>query len=218
MDSIQDQTNAVRGNCRRLMSAAVFLDRDGVLIADNNLLTDAGDIRVLADVPQALSRLKKASFQLVVVSNQAVVARGLVTEQEVDAINAEMERLLEQADGPRLDGFYFCPHHPNATLPAYRADCECRKPRPGLLLRAAREHNLDLGKSFMVGDRITDIIAGARAGCRTVLVQTGQHQAPPIETVEPLDETVQPDHVCADLETAAEWILALRRGSGQGAR
>ena len=189
---------------------AIFLDRDGVLIEDVDLLTNSVDIRVLEGVPQALRSLKEAGFQLIVVSNQTVVARGLVTEQEVYAINAEMERLLEQAAAPHLDGFYFCPHHPNATLLAYRIACECRKPRPGLLLRAAREHNLNLRASFMVGDRITDIIAGARAGCRTVLVQTGKHQEPPIETAEPLDESVQPDHVCADLKAAAEWILGTR--------
>jgi D-glycero-D-manno-heptose 1,7-bisphosphate phosphatase len=142
-----------------------------------------------------------------VISNQTVVARGLVTEQEVCVINAEMERLLEQAGGPHLDGFYFCPHHPNATLPAYRIACQCRKPRPGLLLQAAHEHNLDLSASFAVGDRITDIIAGARAGCRTVLVQTGAHLAPPIETNEPLDPSTQPDYTCADLAEAARWIL-----------
>ena len=200
------------------MSTAIFLDRDGVLIEDVDLLANPGDIRILEGVPQALTSLKEAGFQLILISNQTVVARGLVTEQGVWAIHAEMERLLEQAGGPCLDGFYFCPHHPNATLPAYRIACECRKPRPGLLLRAAREHNLNLGASFVVGDRITDIIAGAKAGCRTVLVQTGEHQAPPIETVEPLDESVQPDHVCADLKAAAGWILALRRDSGLGAR
>jgi D-glycero-D-manno-heptose 1,7-bisphosphate phosphatase len=192
------------------MNVAVFLDRDGVLIEDVHLLTDLADIRILEGVAQALRSLKESGFQLIVISNQTVVARGLVTEQEVHAINAKMERLLEQAGGPHLDGFYFCPHHPNATLPAYRTACECRKPRPGLLLRAARERDLNLGASFAVGDRITDIIAGARAGCRTVLVQTGKHLAPPIETVEPLDESVQPDHVCADLRAAAKWILGVR--------
>ena len=192
------------------MTRAVFLDRDGVIIEDVHLLTHPGDIRILEGVPQALSSLQEAGFRLIVISNQTVVARGLVTEQEVYAINAEMEDLLEQAGAPHLDGFYFCPHHSNATLPAYRMDCECRKPRPGLLLRAAREHNLNLGASFVVGDRITDIIAGARAGCRTVLVQTGKHREPPIETVEPLDESVQPDHVCADLGAAVEWILGVR--------
>ena len=192
------------------MSAAILLDRDGVLIEDVHLLTDPRDIHVLEGVPQALRSLKEAGFQLIVISNQTVVARGLVTEQEVYVINAVMERLFEQTGGPCLDGFYFCPHHPNATLPAYRVACECRKPRPGLLLRAAREHNLNLDVCFMVGDRITDIIAGGKAGCRTVLVQTGKHQAPPIETVEPLDELVQPDHVCADLVAAAVWILRVK--------
>lgn len=191
-------------------SPAIFLDRDGVLIEDVHLLTNPGDIRVLEGVPQALKNLKEAGFKLIVVSNQTVVARGLITEEDVFAINAEIELLLDQAGAPHLDGFYFCPHHPNATLPAYRIVCNCRKPQPGLLLRAAREHNLNLGVSFVVGDRITDIIAGARAGCRTVLVQTGKHDAPSIKTVEPLDESVQPDHVCADLRAASEWILKLK--------
>jgi len=208
------------------MSTAIFLDRDGVLIEDVDLLTNPDDIRILEGVPQALRSLKEAGFRLIVISNQTVVARGLVTEQEVYAIHAKVECLLDQTGAPRLDGFYFCPHHPNATLPAYRIACECRKPRPGLLLQAAREHNLNLVASFIVGDRITDIIAGASVGCRTVLVQTGKHQAPPIETVEPLDRSIQPDHTCANLGEAARWILALRpfdtahgrRGSGQGAK
>lgn len=192
------------------MSAAIFLDRDGVLIEDVHLLTNPSDIRVLEDVPKALRSLKDSGFHLIVISNQTVVARGLLTEQEVYAIHAKVECLLEQAGAPRLDGFYFCPHHPNATLPAYRVACECRKPRPGLLLRAAQELSLNLHTSFMIGDRITDIIAGAGAGCRTVLVETGKHQSPPIEMVEPLDESVRPDYVCSDLNMAATWILEVR--------
>lgn len=189
------------------MTPAIFLDRDGVLIRDVHLLTNPDDIRIMEGIPPALRSLKEAGFRLIVISNQTVVARGLATEQEVYAIHARVECLLEQAGAPRLDGFYFCPHHPNATLPAYRVACECRKPRPGLLLRAAREHDLNLGASIVVGDRITDIIAGARAGCRTVLVQTGEHEAPPIETVEPLDESIQPDYTCANLGEAVRWIL-----------
>ncbi len=189
------------------MRAAVFLDRDGVLLEDVDLLTDPSQIKVLPGVPQTLKRLKHSDFELVVVTNQTVIARGLTSEQGVLEIHAHMEQLIEQAGGPRLDGFYFCPHHPNATLAAFRIDCDCRKPRPGLLLRAAKERAIDLKSSFMVGDRITDIIAGARAGCRTILVQTGRHLAPPIETSEPLDKTIQPDHICADLYAAADWIL-----------
>ena len=118
-----------------------------------------------------------------------------------------MESLLKTAGAPRLDGIYFCPHHPNATLATYRSDCDCRKPRAGLFLRAARELDLDLSRSFAVGDRLTDIIAGARAGCRTVLVETGKHLDPAIETVEPLDTAVRADYTCADLAAAASWIL-----------
>ena len=192
------------------LNAAVFLDRDGVLIEDVDLLTTTDKIRVLDGVPQALHGLRQAGFRLIVVSNQAVVARGLATEADVSAINAEVERHLIEEGGPRLDGFYFCPHHPRATLPAYRVACECRKPRPGLLVQAAREHDLDLKSSFVVGDRITDVVAGASVGCRTVLVQTGKHYEPPIETVDPLDASVEPDHVCADLPEAATWIRSVR--------
>lgn len=191
-------------------AAAVFLDRDGVLIEDVDLLTSPGEIRVLDGVPLALRSLEQAGFRLIVISNQTVVARGLATEADVCAMNTEVERHLIGAGGPHLDGFYFCPHHPKATLPAYRVACECRKPRPGLLVQAAREHDLGLKSSFVVGDRGSDIVAGARAGCRTVLVQTGKHREPPIETVDPVDGSVQPDHVCADLPEAATWILSAR--------
>ena len=189
------------------MSRAIFLDRDGVLIEDVHLLTRPEQVVIPSGVPGALRALGEAGFKLIVVSNQPVVARGLASEPEVRAVNAHMESLLQSAGAPPLDGVYFCPHHPKATLPAYRLDCDCRKPKPGLFQRAATELKLDLRASFVVGDRITDIIAGARAGCRTVLVQTGKHAEKPIETSEPLDPTIQPEHTSADLAAAVEWIL-----------
>ena len=192
------------------MKPAIFLDRDGVLIEDTDLLTSPDGIRMLEGVPTALGRLRASGFQLIVVSNQAVVARGLATEPEVELINRRIGELIEQGGGPRIDAFYYCPHHPKATLPAYRKVCDCRKPEPGMLLRAAREHEIDVKRSFMVGDRMTDIIAGAKAGTRTVLIQTGQHTAPPIETAEPLDPSIKPDHVCGSLAEAANWILKLK--------
>lgn len=187
--------------------AAVFLDRDGVLIEDRDLLVDSAQIRVLEGVPEALNRLRAAGFRLVVVTNQPVVARGLITERELDAIHARMQELLEQAGSPPLDAIYSCPHHPNATLPEYRVACDCRKPRPGMLRSAASEHGLDLGASFLVGDRLTDVAAGARAGCRTVLVTSRHTYSPPIVTPDPLDDLPQPDFVCANLAAAVDWIL-----------
>ena len=189
------------------MKRAVFLDRDGVLVEDAGLIVKPEQLKLLPGATEALQPLHRAAFSLVVVSNQAAVARGLIQETDVSQINARLERLLQMAGGPPLDGWYFCPHHPNATLAAYRVDCDCRKPRPGLLLRAALELALDLPASFMVGDRITDVIAGQRAGCRTVLVRTGMHLAPLIETVEPVDASMHPDHTCGSLAEAAEWIL-----------
>ena len=193
-------------NAAPKLNRAVFLDRDGVINADTNLLTNSTDLHVLPGVPQALGRLRNAGFQLIVVSNQPVVARGLVTEADVVRIHEELNRQLI-ASGSGVDHFYFCPHHPNATLLAYRLDCDCRKPRPGMLLRAAKEHQIDLAASFMVGDRITDIIAGAKAGCRTIQVQTGEHEAALIQTAEPLDVSIKPEWVCADLSAAADWII-----------
>ncbi len=189
------------------MERAVFLDRDGVLIEDVHLLTRSDDIHILEGVPQALKKLKAAGFKLIVISNQSVVARRLLTEKEVLTLQTEVERLLRKTGAPNLDGFYFCPHHPSATLQKYRVVCNCRKPRPGLLLQATKEHDLDLSASIVIGDRITDIIAGDRAGCRTILVKKGEYVLPIIETVEPIDDSVTSDYACADLRAAVEWIL-----------
>lgn len=189
------------------MTSVICLDRDGVLIEDVHLLSTPESICVRDDVPQALVKLRDAGFRLMVFSNQTVVARGILTESEMKLLHRQVEGALQEKGAPALDGFYYCPHHPQATVSAYRADCDCRKPRPGLLLRAAAEHDIDLARSFMIGDRMTDIIAGASAGCRTVLVETGQHLAPPIETSDPMDKSIHPDHTCADLGSAAQWIL-----------
>jgi len=187
---------------------AIFLDRDGVLIEDVDLLDHPARIRILPGVAEALARLKEAGFLLLVVSNQPVVARGLLDEEGVRALQRTVEARLTGLGAPALDGFYFCPHHPRATLPAYRGACECRKPKPGMLLRAAAEHGVDPAMSFMVGDRPTDLHAGARAGCRTIWVQTGRHGDPVIEGAGPLP-TLQPDWVCEGLPEAARWILGL---------
>ena len=190
--------------------AAVFLDRDGVLVEDRGLLIDPAELRIPDGVPSGLRRLKEAGFRLIVVSNQTVVARGVITPEGLEAIHAQMLRLLEEAGAPRLDAVYCCVHHPDADLPEYRVRCDCRKPRPGSLLRAAEEHGLDLAASFLIGDRVTDIAAGAAAGCRTVLLRRPGEESPPATSAEPPEGWPQPDCVCPDLSAAAEWILAAR--------
>lgn len=192
---------------RRSQNRAVFLDRDGVLIEDRGLLLNPCDLHILPGVPEALKQLHDAGFTLVVVSNQAVVARGLLSEIGMIAIQHELESELQALGAPPLDGFYYCPHHPAATLASYRMDCFCRKPRPGLLLQAAAALGLDLAESFMVGDRLTDLQAGHHAGCQAIWAQTGRHLDEPIETSERMDATVPVAFVCNSLAHGATWIL-----------
>lgn len=191
---------------KEMSRRAVFLDRDGTLIEDVHLLTRREQVRLAPGAPGAVRALREAGFAVVVVSNQTVVSRGMATEGDVQAINQWIRQLLIEAGAGEIEGFYFCPHHPNATLPQYRVECECRKPRPGLLLRAASEMELVLWSSYMIGDRMSDIVAGHRVGCTTLLVETGMHTAPPIESAE-TESAVTPDVVCADLTEAADWIL-----------
>lgn len=189
-----------------MTARAVFLDRDGVLVEDVNLLTSADQARILEGVPEALRALHEAGFKLLVVSNQSVVARGLISEDEVESIQGTIASLLQRQGAPALDGFYYCPHHPEATVAAFRRQCQCRKPLAGMLEQAALDHGVALDRSFMVGDRPTDIAAGRRAGCRTIWVQTGRHNDPLIQVPIPF-ELPQADFVCPNLAAAAEWIL-----------
>jgi D-glycero-D-manno-heptose 1,7-bisphosphate phosphatase len=188
--------------------AAIFLDRDGVLVEEVGLLCEPEQVRLEVDVPDALGRLREAGFVLIAITNQTVVSRGRATLEDVAAVHAHIDRLIHDAGGPALDAWYVCPHHPQATVAEYRVQCECRKPRPGLLRTAATDHRLDLGRSFMVGDRITDVVAGHAAGCRTVQLRRGAFQAPPIVVVDPLPP-IEPDHRCDSLGEASDWIVAM---------
>ncbi|HKX18470.1 MAG TPA: HAD-IIIA family hydrolase [bacterium] len=183
---------------------AAFLDRDGVLIRDVVHLVDASRIEILPGVPDALRRLRDARWMVVVVTNQSVVARGLVSEAELRGIHDVLESRL-RAHGATLDAIYSCPHHPQGAVERYRVVCDCRKPKPGLLLRAAADLGIDLRASVMVGDTDADIEAGRRAGCRTVLL-TGAAGAVP--WVSSATGAQAADHVAPDLAAAADWILA----------
>jgi D-glycero-D-manno-heptose 1,7-bisphosphate phosphatase len=193
------------------MQAAVFLDRDGVLIEDVDALRSPDGVRLLPGAADATTRLRAAGFMLVMVTNQPVVARGLCTLEDVARVHDELDRRLQLAGSAPLDARYVCPHHPDADDPAYREACDCRKPRPGMLRRAAAELGLDLERSYMVGDRPSDVAAGAAAGCTTVQLLSGRHADAPIVSPEPFDPNIEPVATVPDLAAAAHWILA--RGS-----
>lgn len=154
------------------MTKAVFLDRDGVINREVDVLRDIKQLKLLPSAAGAIKKINKLGFLAVVITNQAVVARGWLTEKEVDEIHAVLIKRLGRKSA-KLDAIYYCPHHPNANLKKYRIKCSCRKPNPGLIKKAQKALKIDMKKSFMVGDTTRDILAGKRAGLKTILVKTG---------------------------------------------
>jgi D-glycero-D-manno-heptose 1,7-bisphosphate phosphatase len=150
----------------------VFLDKDGTLVRNVPYNVDPTQIVLVEGAAEGLRLLNRAGYRLAIVSNQAGVARGLFTESELKPVERRMQRLLSDS-GSSLAGFFYCPHHPNGAIAAYATFCECRKPAPGLILRAARELDAKVSDCWMVGDILDDVEAGCRAGCRTVLIDNG---------------------------------------------
>ncbi|MFL6716744.1 MAG: D-glycero-alpha-D-manno-heptose-1,7-bisphosphate 7-phosphatase [Burkholderiaceae bacterium] len=154
------------------MKRAVFLDKDGTLIDDVPYNADPARLRLAQGAGPALRLMQDMGYRLIVASNQAGVARGLFSEAALPPLFAALQAMLA-LEGVRLDGWYWCPHHPHGVAAGYAMACGCRKPMPGMLLQAAREHGIDLAGSWMVGDILNDVEAGRRAGCRTVLIDNG---------------------------------------------
>ena len=142
---------------------AAFIDRDGVLNVDHGYVFRVQDFEWLPGAIDALGQLQRAGYALVVITNQSGVARGLYTLADVDLLHAHLRADL-QAHGVQLTGIYACPHHPDGVVPEYSVNCACRKPMPGMIDQAAREHGLDLAASCLFGDKASDIEAGRRAG------------------------------------------------------
>ena len=179
---------------------AVFLDKDGTLLVDVPYNVDPARMRLLPGAAEAIGRLDRAGYALVVVSNQSGVARGLFPPEALEAVGARLEELFELA-GARLSGFYFCPHLPGGKDPRYGVACDCRKPAPGLLLRAAGDLGIDLAASWMLGDILDDVEAGNRAGCRSILVGDGH------ETEWVLTPGRRPWGMAPDMTAAAGLVL-----------
>jgi D-glycero-D-manno-heptose 1,7-bisphosphate phosphatase len=180
---------------------AIFVDRDGVVLDLVDYLNRVDQVVLAPGVAETIRAINDAGVPLVIVTNQSAIARGLLTESGLGEIHARMKDLLA-AHGARVDAIYYCPHHPEARDTAYRRDCECRKPKPGMLRQAAQDLGLDLAQSVMVGDNATDIEAGHNARvARTLLVLTGHGRA----AAEALRGTA-----LAPSETFAEAAPALR--------
>jgi len=183
---------------------AVFLDRDGTLIRERGYLKDPAQVELEQGAAEAVARLNRIGFVVVLVTNQSGVARGYYTEEDVAAVHGTIERLLE-AEGARLDGVYYCPHYPEGVVQEYRQACSCRKPAGGMLLRAAGDLGIRLEGSYMIGDKLTDAEAARREGLTGILVRTGYGEK---EWKASLQEPglEKPDRVVLDLREAVDFV------------
>ncbi|MEK6797709.1 MAG: HAD family hydrolase [Planctomycetota bacterium] len=180
---------------------AVFLDRDGTIIENSGYLADPSEVRLLPGAADAIRRLHRGGFLVVVVSNQSGVARGLLTERQLWSVHDRLVELLEQY-GARLDAAYYCPFlfGPEAKVEAYRRDSDLRKPAPGMLVQASREHDIDLSASWMIGDSLSDVEAGTQAGCRTILLANGRAKTTTLGAV--------PNRTASTLAEASDLLLS----------
>lgn len=180
---------------------AIFLDRDGVLNVEKGLFNDPEDLVIYDSAIEAVKDIGKSDYISIVVTNQPSIAKNIASLEELDLIHKKLETTLGNK-GAKLDDIYFCPHHPHKGFPEerpeYKIDCECRKPKPGMLLRAVESFNIDLKKSYIIGDSERDILAGKNAGCKTVGVMTGYGVK---KTV------VKPDFIFTDVLQATRFII-----------
>ena len=194
----------VRGDFVVRKNRAVFLDRDGTINIEKGYLYRIEDFSFVPGAPQAIKLLKDAGFLVIVVTNQSGIARGYYTVRDVSLLHDHINEQLACL-GTAIDAFFFCPHHPQGTIEKYAEVCDCRKPLPGLLFTAAEKFSIDLGRSYIIGDKAADVKAGLQAGCRALLVRTGYGAE---------ESVLVPAGVpCyADLLDAAEAIIEDRNG------
>jgi D-glycero-D-manno-heptose 1,7-bisphosphate phosphatase len=182
---------------------AVFLDKDGTLVEDLPFNVDPRRIRLAVRAGPALRLLASLGYQLFVVSNQSGVARGLFEESALGPVWVRLNALLHD-EGVSVRAIACCPHHPEGVVERYAIVCNCRKPEPGMFLKLAQEHDIDLHASWMIGDILDDVEAGHKAGCRSVLIDNGN------ETLWDISPARVPELVATDLYHAAEAIRTWR--------
>jgi D-glycero-D-manno-heptose 1,7-bisphosphate phosphatase len=176
--------------------AAVFLDRDDTIIRDTGYLSDPAAIDILPGAARAVRALNEAGIPAIVITNQSGIARGFLDEDILQAIHQRLSRLLLD-QGARIDAFYYCPHHPEGIREEYRMACTCRKPGPGLLLKASEDFGLDLRSCYLIGDKPIDIETIRRVGGKGILITTGGYE----------DMTDTPTFTARTIEEAVHWIL-----------
>ncbi|AGB42166.1 histidinol-phosphate phosphatase family protein [Halobacteroides halobius DSM 5150] len=188
-----------------LNCVGVFMDRDGTVSKEIGYVNHASRYELLPRTSLAIKKLNQAGIKALLATNQAGVARGYFKEEMIGEVHAKLERLLAQEDA-YLDEIYYCHHHPDVGEGKFNKNCNCRKPKPGMLLQGAEEFDLDLNKSYMVGDKISDVETARRVGAKGILVLTGYGRGNYENDRDSWE--VKPDYVAEDLHDAVEWILS----------
>lgn len=184
------------------MNKAIFIDKDAEINENLPHKINSNLINLLSKAGEGLNLLQSWGYKIVVVSNQPGIARGLFEEMDLLNLNNNLQEVFNVFN-LRLDGFYYCPHYPEgATVPEYSVTCKCRKPQPGLYFRAAAELNIDLSRSWMIGDVIKDMEGGKRAGCKTLFIDNGS------ETDWSINSLRRPDYITYDFKETAEFIIS----------
>jgi D-glycero-D-manno-heptose 1,7-bisphosphate phosphatase len=192
------------------MQGGVFIDRDGTLNEEVGYINHIDRFRLYPWSAAAIAKLNRARIPVVVVTNQAGLARGFFTERLLAEVHEKMKAELARS-GAHVDAIYYCPHHPEAKVPAYRMSCACRKPAPGMLVRASEDLHLNLQASFVVSDRYQDVAMGMKAGAMGILVLTGYGKGEALYQQSAWPRP--PDCTAADLMAAVNWIL-VQTGNG----
>ncbi len=182
------------------MHKAVFLDRDGTIIEDVGYLNNPENIKFIPGSISAIKKLNEAGYKIVIITNQAGVARGLIREDILQTIDKTINKHI-LSNGAHIDAIYYCPHHPEHGVYPYKQDCECRKPNPGMLKKAASDLELDMKNSFVIGDKWSDVEVGKNMELKTALVLTGKGK----NQKEKL--TAKPDFIAKNLAEAVDWVL-----------
>jgi len=183
---------------------AIFLDQDGTLIEDVGYISEPDQVKLHEGVAEALKKLKQMGYKLIVVTNQSSVARGITTESKIKQIHTRLRQELAKKS-VRLDKIYYCPYHPDGTVKKYTKESELRKPNPGMLTTAAKDRDIDLSQSWMLGNSYRDVAAGSLAGCRTILINS------PLNYKNPKPGDVAPDHQAVNIKEAVNIIKSQQR-------
>jgi D-glycero-D-manno-heptose 1,7-bisphosphate phosphatase len=203
-------------NKKQILHPAVFLDRDGTITPEAGYVIDPDKLELLPGAADAIKRLGAAGFKVIVITNQSAVARGMMNISTLEKLNGRFRSLLEGQGAP-IDGLYYCPHHPTEGDGEYTRPCDCRKPATGMFIKAAGEQSIDLSKSYIIGDKLSDISMAPALRAKGILVKTGYGESE-MELLSSSNDSLhgsdflsKPDYIARDISDAAGWIILQSR-------